>query len=406
MNDALNRVSALAIIPARGGSKGIPGKNIKPLVGKPLLAYSIEQARAANSVQRVVVSTDSDAIAEVAVRYGAEVIRRPPEISDGLSSSELALLHVLDTLQASEGYVPEIVVFLQATSPCRIPGDIDNAVSLLLERKADSLLSCCLEHFTGHFQMREDGSVFPTNFDPGKRPMRQQVPIDYVENGSIYVFRTDILRTLGSRLGGRITVYPMPAWRSFQIDEPGDYEVAEIMMKGLPRSPLSPSELATVKLLVTDFDGVLTDNRVWVAENGLESVACCRSDGLRLRELAQAGVECLVLSSETNPVVEARCRKLGLGCRQGLQDKRAALLEEVARRGLNVRETAYLGNDINDLACMSEVGIPVAVADAYPEVAAGARWVTRTPGGYGALREVVDALVAARTENGHVRKVT
>ncbi len=406
MDSTPNSLSILTIIPARGGSKGVPGKNIKPLLGKPLLAYSVEQARASARVQRVVVSTDADSIAEVALRYGAEVIRRPPEISDGLSSSELALLHVLDTLQKSENYVPDIVVFLQATSPCRLPGEIDAAIKLLLDRKADSLLSCCPEHFTGHWQMREDQSVFPTNYEPGKRPMRQQVPIDYVENGSIYIFRTGILRTTGSRLGGRITVYPMPAWRSFQIDEPGDYEVAELMMKGLPGTPLSRPELAGIKLLLTDFDGVLTDNRVWVAENGLESVACCRSDGLRLRELARTGVECVVLSTETNPVVEARCRKLGLSFRQGLRDKRAALLEEVARRGLDAGAVAFVGNDVNDLACMREVGVPVAVADAYPEVAACARWVTRACGGYGALREVTDALIAARTEEGQLRKVT
>jgi YrbI family 3-deoxy-D-manno-octulosonate 8-phosphate phosphatase len=275
---------------------------------------------------------------------------------------------------------------------------------MLLERKADSLLSCCPEHFTGHFQMREDGSVSPTNFDLQKRPMRQQVPIDYVENGSIYVFKTSVLRTTGSRLGGRITVYPMPAWRSFQIDEPVDYEIAEAMMRRLPRTPLSPSELADVQLLVTDFDGVLTDNRVWVAEDGRESVACCRSDGLRLRELARMGVECLVLSTETNPVVEARCRKLGLSFRQGLTDKRAALLEETARRGLEARQVAYLGNDLNDLVCLAEVGVPVAVADAYPDVVTAVRWVTRTAGGFGALREVTDALMAARTELANAGK--
>ncbi|HAM70151.1 MAG TPA: acylneuraminate cytidylyltransferase, partial [Verrucomicrobiales bacterium] len=131
---------SLAIIPARGGSKGIPGKNIRPVAGKPLVAWSIEHARQAPSISRVVVSTDDDAIAEVSRAHGAEVIRRPAAISGDTASSESALVHALEHLKETEAYDPELVVFLQATSPMRRAGEVQAAIDTLRREGADSLL--------------------------------------------------------------------------------------------------------------------------------------------------------------------------------------------------------------------------------------------------------------------------
>lgn len=158
--------------------------------------------------------------------------------------------------------------------------------------------------------------------------------------------------------------------------------------------------LATVsrrlKLLVFDFDGVMTDNRVWVLEDGREAVACWRSDGLGLSALHASGIECYVLSTERNPVVGARCRKLKLEYEQGCDDKPEALRRLVAERGLSMAEVAYMGNDVNDLECLQMVGLPIIVQDAHPSVHRAARWRTKAPGGQGAVREVCDVLVAAR----------
>lgn len=160
------------------------------------------------------------------------------------------------------------------------------------------------------------------------------------------------------------------------------------------------SELADlvqgVRLVVFDFDGVFTDNRVWVDERGEESVACSRSDGLGLRRLAEVGVETLVVSTETNPVVSVRARKLGIDCLQGVDDKLAAVRGEAAVRGLALDEVAYVGNDINDGECLRAVGLPVVPADAWPEVMPLARWVLSRAGGYGCVRELCDAIWAAR----------
>lgn len=157
-------------------------------------------------------------------------------------------------------------------------------------------------------------------------------------------------------------------------------------------------QLARIRLLVLDFDGVLTDNRVLVDEDGGESVFCHRGDGLGLQMLRDAGVEPFVLSKERNPVVGARCRKLGIAYHQGEDHKLTKLRAVCRERGLESAEVAYVGNDVNDLECMEWVGTSVAVADAVSSVLAMARWTTAADGGRGAVREVCDELLEARRE--------
>lgn len=218
----------LAIIPARGGSKGIPRKNLQPLSGRPLLVYTVEAALAASTVTRVVVSTDDDEIAEVAMGCGAGVIRRPEEISCDSASSESALLHALDYLCDAESYEPDLVVFLQATSPLRTEGDIDRAIETLVKSGSDSLLSVATSH---RFLWRmKDGSPEPLNYDPLARPRRQDRAPEFVENGSIYVFKPWVLRDLNCRLGGRIAMYVMGPWSGIDIDDRVDLELCEWIM--------------------------------------------------------------------------------------------------------------------------------------------------------------------------------
>lgn len=223
-------MNGLCIIPARGGSKGIPRKNLKHVAGKPLIAWSIEAALAAESVNRLVVSTDDDEIAAVANSWGAEIIDRPPELANDTASSESALLHVLEVLAQREQYETELIVFLQATSPCRLASDIDGAVNLLRQAGYDSVFSACAEHFTGRWRQDADGCAHPLNFDPARRPRRQDYPVEYLENGSIYVFKPWILQETGARMGGRIGIYPMPAERSWQIDTTEDLELLDKML--------------------------------------------------------------------------------------------------------------------------------------------------------------------------------
>jgi 3-deoxy-D-manno-octulosonate 8-phosphate phosphatase (KDO 8-P phosphatase) len=154
--------------------------------------------------------------------------------------------------------------------------------------------------------------------------------------------------------------------------------------------------LARIKLVVFDFDGVFTDNTVYVSETGVESVRCWRGDGLGLARLKQAGVSAAIVSTETNAVVPARARKLALRCVHGCDDKLAAVRALAAEAGITLDEVAFVGNDINDLACLEAVGAPMIVRDAHPDVIRPPFHRTSADGGRGAVREVCDLIVAAR----------
>lgn len=158
--------------------------------------------------------------------------------------------------------------------------------------------------------------------------------------------------------------------------------------------------LAGVRLLVLDFDGVMTDNRVLVDQDGREAVWCHRGDGWGIARLREAGLPVVVLSTEENPVVAARCRKLGIPCVQGVAEKGAALARLAGDHGVGPEAVAYVGNDVNDLACLRWAGVPIVVADAVPEARALARLATTRAGGYGAVREVADWLLDARGRDG------
>ena len=341
------------------------------------------------------VSTDDSEIAAVSFEWGAEVVQRPAEISGDTASSESALLHALNHLKEKEGYEPDLVVFLQATSPMREPDDIQHAINTLAREEADSLFSACrVEGFV--WRIEKDASVHSFTYDHQHRPRRQDAPEDLVENGSIYVFKPWVLRQLNNRLGGKIAVYRMPALRSFQVDEPEDFALLErlIVLRNSKKNVVS-SQWSLIRLLVLDFDGVMTDNRVLVTEDGKEAVLCNRGDGLGLGMLKRTGIEVVVISKEKNPVVTARCRKLGLECIQGCDTKLSSLQALATSRNLGPAEVAYVGNDVNDLDCLRWVGLPIAVADAVSEVRSAAKWTTSLPGGQGAVREVCDLLLRA-----------
>jgi 3-deoxy-D-manno-octulosonate 8-phosphate phosphatase (KDO 8-P phosphatase) len=154
--------------------------------------------------------------------------------------------------------------------------------------------------------------------------------------------------------------------------------------------------LERVRFAVFDFDGVFTDNRVWVDERGEETLAFSRSDGLGLRRLEEVGVRPLIVSMEQNAIVGARAKKLRVDCEQGVDDKLAVLQERTERLGLSLEDTAYLGNDINDADCLRAVGVPVVPADAWPEVKPLALWVLSRGGGTGCVREFCDAVWEAQ----------
>ncbi len=385
------RPQILAVVPARGGSRGVAGKNLRLVGGRTLLRRAVETARASAHVLRIVVSTDDDSIAAEAASAGAEVIHRPQELSTDTASSEGVLLHALDALDTSEGYRPELLVLIQCTSPFTTARDVDDAVGLLLRTSADVAFAATPFH---GFLWRQDasGTWRGVNHDASQRPRRQDRAPEFLETGSFYVMRAGGFRAARHRFFGTIVPVLIPNARALEIDEPEDLRRAELLLplaEGRHAGSLPDSPAA----LVMDFDGVFTDNRLLVFEDGSEAVRCHRGDGLGLARLRATGLPMLVLSTERSPVVAARCAKLGLECQHGVEDKLSALTRWLEGRDLRADGVIYLGNDSNDIECMRRVGCAVAPSDAETEARAEADIVLQRPGGRGAIRELADLLL-------------
>jgi len=380
----------IAVIPARGGSKGVPRKNIKMIAGLPLVAHTIKYAQNSPSISRVFVSTEDAEIAGIAKGYGAEIIPRPLDIANDQATTTSVLQHAVNYLRETENYEADLVVLLFPTSPLRKPDDTERAISKLIAEDADSIMS--LAPFNGFMWRDHEGKFFSYNYDYTKRPRRQDAPKDMVENGSVYVMKPWVLDKLNDWLGGKITYFEQSLFESFQIDEPDDFKILEILMD-YQKPKAGVPDFKNIKLVVFDFDGVMTDNKVMLDQNGTEFVVCSREDGWGIGKLQKAGYDSVIISTEKNQIVAARAKKLGMECYHALDNKLGLLKELAEKKNISRDEIVYVGNDENDLQCMQWVGMPVAVFNAVDSVKAVSKYITKLSGGNGAVREVCDLIV-------------
>jgi N-acylneuraminate cytidylyltransferase len=405
----------LALIPARGGSKGIPRKNIRSFAGYPLIAWSIAAGLQAETVTRVIVSTDDDEIAAVAREYGAEVpFMRPPELAQDRTPDLPVFEHALKMLEEVDGHKLNVVVQLRPTSPIRPRGMVDDAVRILLSQDdADCVRGVVPAGQNPHKMWRFAGDDKPLSpllevegiAEPYNAP-RQSLPPVYWQTGHIDAIRLSTIANKHSLTGD--VIYPLvidPRY-TVDIDMLSDWEKYEALVYSgleivLPSDRSKRPMPETIKLLVLDFDGVLTDNRVWVNQDGVEAVAANRSDSYGLSLLSKAGVESLVISKETNPVVAARCKKMKVPYLQSIDDKEKALKDLLAERGIDSTQVVFIGNDVNDLPGFRVAGWSVAVADALPEVIREADYVLSNPGGRGAVRELCDLILKSIQEKNN-----
>ena len=383
---AVRRV--LAVIPARGGSKGVPAKNLAPVGGVPLVARAVRECRATRLVTDVVVSTDDQAIAAAAREAGAEVVLRPAAIAGDTATSEAAVRHAMDTHEALHGSPVDVVLLVQCTSPFLVREDVDGVAAAVVEQGADTAVTVAPFH---GFVWRdtETGGGNGVNHDTSCRPRRQDRPQDFLETGAAYAMDAAGFREHGHRFFGRTELVRTDPARVLEIDDPHDLARARTLAPLFDASrPGALPAFEDVDAVVLDFDGTQTDDRVLIDSDGREFVSVHRGDGLGIAALRRSGLRMLILSTEQNPVVAARARKLELPVLHGIDRKDLALKQWCEEQGIAPERVLYVGNDVNDLPCFALVGWPVAVASAHDVVRGAARAVTTLPGGEGAIREI------------------
>lgn len=388
--------TVLAVIPARGGSKGVPAKNLARVGGVPLVARAVRACLASPEVTDVVVTTDDPAIAAAAGAAGEALgedarlhcVQRPAAIAGDTATSEDAVLHALHTYEsAAHGRKADVVLLVQCTSPFITREDIDGVAAAVARDGADTAVTVAPFH---GFVWRDGGAVeddtYGVNHDKAVRPRRQDRPQDYLETGAAYAMDVEGFRTHRHRFFGHTALVRTDPARVLEVDDPHDLARARALAPLLDPSPY-PTR-TDVDAVVLDFDGTQTDDRVLIDSDGREIVAVHRGDGLGIAALRRAGLPVLILSTEQNPVVAARARKLQVPVLHGIDRKDLALKQWCEEQSVAPDRVLYVGNDVNDLACFGLAGWPVAVANAHDSVRAAARAVTTNPGGSGAIREI------------------
>jgi YrbI family 3-deoxy-D-manno-octulosonate 8-phosphate phosphatase len=404
----------LALIPARGGSKGIPRKNIRKFAGYPLIAWSIAAAKQSQFVTRVIVSTDDEEIAAVARECGAEApFLRPAEFAQDNSTDLPLFEHALEWLEQNELYRPEIVIQLRPTSPIRPKTMVDDAIRILLAHNDADCVRGVVPAGQNPFKMwRFDGADQPMKpllqvdgiAEPYNAP-RQILPPVYWQTGHIDAIRVSTIKDKKSLTGDVLYPLMIDSRYTVDIDNLSDWAKYEALVSsGL--EIITPGRVKRampekIELIICDFDGVITDNRVWVDQDGRETVAAYRSDSVRVKDLREIGIDVMILSSEPNRVVEARARKMGVEAIHGiaLHDKGRVMREVLEQKKIKAENVIFVGNDINDLPCFEVAGWAVAVADAYAEVIQASDFVLSKPGGHGALRELSDLVLKHRSND-------
>lgn len=379
-----------AFIPVRGGSKSIPLKNIKPFCGKPLVCWNIEALENCAEVDRIVVATDSDEIEKTVGKFNykkTKIYRRSKENASDTASTESVMLEYINASQMSDD---ETFMLVQATSPLTQTEDFTSGLKMHFSGQYDSILTCVRNY---RFFWNSDGTS--KNYDYKNRPRRQNFDGMLMENGAFYINTVANIKTSGNRLSGKIGIYEMPEYTAAEIDEPDDWIVLENLMRRHILNKQNASK--NIKLFLSDVDGTLTDGGMYYSESGDELKKFNTRDGMGFQLLREKGIKTGIITSENTKIVENRAKKLKIdflvqGKRNG--GKLEAVRQICNELNISLNEVAYIGDDINDIELLSEVGFAACPADACAEVKAVAGiQVMQKNGGEGCVREVVERVI-------------
>lgn len=387
----------VALIPVRGGSKSIPLKNIKNINNRPLVYWVIDAAINCTYIDKIYISTDSYLIKDKINEYREinknnqniyklECIDRGENTATDTASTESVML------EFAQKHKFNIIVLIQATSPFTTTKDLTEALELFNMGDYDSLLSVVRQK--RFFWEQKNGLSYPLNYDPAHRPRRQDFPGVFVENGAIYITTKKALLNSGCRLSGKIGLYEMDENSYYEIDEPSDWPIVEILLKKNKTDMNIKKIISQIKMVLTDCDGVLTDGGMYYSENGDEFKKFNTKDGMAVELLRKKGIITGIITGEDRSLVKRRTEKIGVDeLYMGIKNKLEIVRSLCKKYNLNLKEVAYLGDDINDLQVIKKVGLGCSVADGMECVKEVADYVTKTKGGEGALREVAELIL-------------
>jgi N-acylneuraminate cytidylyltransferase len=381
----------IAFIPVRGGSKSIPLKNIKLLCGKPLVYWTAKAASEVKEINKVVVATDSDEIASVVTAFQLpkiEVYRRSPENAEDTSSTESAILEYFEHSTIAKN---DFLILVQATSPLLQSTYLKKG--LLEIGGHDSLLSVAR---TKRFFWKNGG--LPLNYDFRNRPRRQDFDGLLVENGAFYISRVGDIIKSGNRISGNIGLVEMPEYTVYEIDEEEDWIIVEGLMKRfvLPQSDTKKS----IKLFMSDVDGVLTDAGMYYTEKGDELKKFNTHDGMAFGLLRASGVKTGLVTSEETQIVSRRAKKLKVDyvCQGKTHKSKLQAVQDICRKEkLDLSEVAYVGDDINCYELLKAVGLAACPSNAVETIKniPGIHELSKK-GGDGAVRELYENVLKSR----------
>lgn len=386
------KTEIVALVPLRGGSKSIPLKNIKNIAGKPLCLWVLEAASRSGLIDRIYVSTDSDKIKGVVEDslLPVKILTRDPLLATDTTSTEAVMLDFMERVDF------DILITIQATSPLTETEDIDSAIKYFLDNNFDSLLTGVR---VKRFFWTDDGK--PVNYDPVKRPRRQDFDGWIMENGAFYMTKRTILKDQKCRLGGRIGIYRMPAETSFEIDEPADWKIVEnILLEKKEKNKIKNimNLVKSIKMMVMDVDGVLTDSFVYCDVNGLEMKRFSVRDGMGLELIRKKGIKTGIITKEKTDIIDLRAKKLKIDyIYKGVENKLEALKDISKKAGILLEKIAYIGDDVNDLEVLKTAGFSAVPADAEASLLDAADYVCKNRGGSGCVREICNIILESKT---------
>lgn len=383
----------VAFIPVRGGSKSIPLKNIKIIFGKPLVYWTIKAACDCRFIDKIFVATDSDEITEVVNNFKKnadvnicnkmEVIGRSQESATDTATTESAML------EFSENYEFDNIVLIQATSPLLQTEDLNKGFECFNRSDTDSVLSVVRQK---RFNWREekDGSVVPSNYDVFNRPRRQEFSGYLVENGAFYITSRNNLLKSKNRVSGKIRAIEMSEENYFEIDEPNDWLIIEGLMREKKNTKIDNTR---IKMFLTDCDGCLTDGGMYYSEKGDELKKFNTLDGMGIKILKEKGIITGIITGETVSLNKRRAEKLNVDIFiEGCEDKYSKLIDLCNEKNIDTDEVVYVGDDINDLECLKNVGWACCPDNAVPEVKQVAKYISPRKGGEGCIRDIINYL--------------